>query len=725
MTDLRSASDPLSELDRGAWLRVRALGLAAALLTASLLLATQGGLRQPLFDAFHRYSPAPDSSPNVQVVVVDAASLAALGGWPWSRYTLARLTEQIAARGAKAIGYDFLFAEADRQTPADFARLYPELTGATAAEVLALPSMDAVFARVIGRAPVVLARAGVEARSFDSRAANAVTPKPPVLASDIRFLGPVPGAVPAYDGLVTNLEILDGAALGHGLANGPPDPDGVVRRVPLLGRPDGVLTPGLALELVRIAEGEQVITLEGDARALKAVRVGAHRVPVDAGGRVELRLAVAAADTSVNAQKIRQSERAPYRTHSAVDLLRQGGDPNVFKDSIVLVGLTAAGTSDVVTTPRDSETYGVFVQAQAVDAILRSAALRAPGWGAFLSWSVGFGLVMLAWFGVPRAPMALVFSGAVVETVAAFAGSWIAFQNNLLIDPLPMLAPGAATSAVMVVLLFVEGRRVQARLRTALEDERVIAAKISTELAVAADIQAGMLVPRTELARVSTAVELDAVLEPARSVGGDLYDAFEFDDGRLCFLVGDVTGKGVPASLFMALAKALSRSLLMRPQTSLDVAMTGINAELSRDNGQAMAVSLLVGVLHLDGRLDLCSAGHENPLVASPSGEIREIRLRGGPPLCVVDDFPYAVESHDLAAGEILVAFTDGLTEAQSPEGSLFSRDQALAAISDSSRAASLAEMLDQIVARVRSFEAGGEPSDDLTVMALRLRRTD
>jgi len=88
----------------------------------------------------------------------------------------------------------------------------------------------------------------------------------------------------------------------------------------------------------------------------------------------------------------------------------------------------------------------------------------------------------------------------------------------------------------------------------------------------------------------------------------------------------------------------------------------------------------------------------------------------------VVDDFPYAVETHHLVPGEILVAFTDGLTEAQSPDGALFSRDQALAAISQSSQAATVSEMLDRIVSAVRTFEAGGEPSDDLTVLALRLR---
>ena len=385
------------------------------------------------------------------------------------------------------------------------------------------------------------------------------------------------------------------------------------------------------------------------------------------------------------------------------------------------MGLTAAGTSDVVTTPRDTETYGVFVQAQAVDAILRSTALRRPLWAAPLEWGVGLALVLLAWVGVPRAAFAAVIGLAAVEIAAAIGGSWIAFQNNLLIDPFPMLAPGAATSTMMVALLFVEGRRVQARLRGALDNERLSAARISGELAAASEIQSGMLLPRAELARVSPHVEIDAVLQSAKTVGGDLYDAFTFSDGRVCFLVGDVTGKGVPASLFMALAKALSRSLLMRPNTSLQAAVCEINAELSRDNRQAMAVSLLVGVLHPDdGTLHLCSAGHENPLVVGADGEVREIRLDGGPPLCVDETFPYPDETHRLEAGQTLFFFTDGLTEAQSPDERLLEHGEMLAAVAEAARAATLTEAIDSLVAKVRAFEAGSEPSDDLTVLAVR-----
>src|SRR5688500_17644887 len=120
MTDSRSRSDALGDLDRGARLRVRIGGLLAAL-AATLFVAFMGpALRQPLIDFYQKVSPPPLASPKVKVVVIDAESLASVGGWPWSRYALARLTEQIAARGAIAIGYDFLFVEPDRQAPAEF-----------------------------------------------------------------------------------------------------------------------------------------------------------------------------------------------------------------------------------------------------------------------------------------------------------------------------------------------------------------------------------------------------------------------------------------------------------------------------------------------------------------------------------------------------------------------------------------------------------------------------
>ncbi|MBU1379014.1 MAG: CHASE2 domain-containing protein [Alphaproteobacteria bacterium] len=703
MTDSRSPSDALSELDAGAKLRVRIAGLGAALAVALMVLFGGHLVRQPLYDLFQTLAPAPDVSRKVHVVVIDADSLRDVGGWPWTRFYLARLVEQISERGAAVIGFDILFPEPDRLAPSEFTSIYNELPAPMAQQIQGLPSMDAVFARVVGRNPVVLARAGVTQESFD------LTDDPtPPLPPEAQFTGKVPTEMLAFPSVVANIPLLDGAPLGHGLVNGDRDSDGLVRRVPLFAKAAGYLTPSFAVELVRVAEGADQVELQSDGRRLAAVKVGGHRVPAGPDGQLLMRF----------------GDWRKTQTTSAVDVLRQGQKPDQFKDQIVIIGLASAGTSDVTSTPRASSIYGVYVQAQAVDAILRGAALRRPVWAAPIEWGIGFSLVIISFLGVQRAPMALVLVGAAAEIVLAFGASWVAFSHNLLLDPFPMLAPGAANSAVMVALLFVEGRRVQARLRGALEDERLSAARISGELAAASEIQSGMLLPRAELDRVSPAVEIDALLQSAKTVGGDLYDAFLFDDGRVCFLVGDVTGKGVPASLFMALSKALSRSLLVRPNTSLQAAVREINAELSRDNRQAMAVSLLVGVLHPDtGQLDLCCAGHENPLIVDAQGVVRELKLDGGPPLCVDETFPYPEEIHRLEPGEVLVAFTDGLSEAQAPDGALFSRKQVFDALSQASKAPTLVGMMDSVVAQVRAFEAGGEPSDDLTVMALRLRR--
>jgi len=697
-----STTSALSELDGAARTRVRIAGLSAALAVSLLLLFGGHLLRQPLYDAYQTLAPAPDISRKVHVVVIDADSLRDLGGWPWTRFYLARLVETISERGAAVIGFDMLFPEPDRLAPSEFTSIYSELSPGVAREVEALPSMDAVFARVIGRSPVVLARAGVTEESFDLTEGLA-----PPLPPEARIEGRLPDDTLVFPSVVSNIPLLDGAPLGHGLVNGDRDADGLVRRVPLFAKAAGNPTPGFAVELVRVAEGADKIQLETRGGRLVAVKVGDHRVAAGPDGQLLLRF----------------GDWRKTQTTSAVDVLRQGHRPDQFKDQIVLIGLASAGTSDVTSTPRAKAIYGVYVQAQAVDTILRGTALRRPAWAAPVEWGIGLALVLVSFLGVPRAPMGPVIVGAAVEIALAFGASWWAFQNNLLLDPYPMLAPGAANSAVMVVLLFVEGRRVQRRLRGALEDERVSAARISGELAAASEIQSGMLLPRAELPRISPAVELDAVLQSAKTVGGDLYDAFLFDDGRVCFLVGDVTGKGVPASLFMALSKALSRSLLMRPDTGLAVAVGEINRELSRDNRQAMAVSLLVGVLDpRDGRLVLCCAGHENPLVVDAAGAVRELKLDGGPPLCVDETFPYPEEVHRLAPGETLIAFTDGLSEAQAPDGALFRREQVFAALSEASKAPTLTGLVDGLIDHVRAFEAGGEPSDDLTVMAVRPR---
>jgi adenylate cyclase len=142
---------------------------------------------------------------------------------------------------------------------------------------------------------------------------------------------------------------------------------------------------------------------------------------------------------------------------------------------------------------------------------------------------------------------------------------------------------------------------------------------------------------------------------------------------------------------------------------------TAINAELLKDNGEAMSVTMLLGIIDLDtGLVQLVCAGHEDPLLVSPDGKAKFVRLEGGLPLCIAE-LPYPLETVTLQPGDSLVLITDGVTEAQNGEGALFGRDWILAG-----GCATATTIVDGIRDSVRKFEAGTEATDDLTVMAVR-----
>ncbi|MEJ0066159.1 MAG: CHASE2 domain-containing protein [Caulobacteraceae bacterium] len=409
----------------------------------AITLLLGGRLSQPLFDLYQNLSPAPPVSRQVHVVVIDAESLQAIGGWPWSRYYLARLVEEITKRGASAIGLDILMPEPDRLTPARFADLYGELPPAAAAQVRALPSMDAVFARVIGRSPVVLARAGVRLHSFDALDKQAA-----LLPPEAQFSGPLPADIRSFPLAVANLPLLDGAGLGHGLVNGDPDDDGVVRRVPLVASVVGQPTPGFALELVRVARGADRIGLNVSGGRLEAVQIGDRTVPASTDGRLALRF----------------GDWRTTQTTSAADLLRQGLPADLFKGQIVLVGLTGAGTSDVIKHAAGEPDLrrlrpGPGGRRHPARRGLATADLGAPA-----SWGLGLLLALAAGVMVTRQPIAGAAMAA-LGAIAALAASWFGFQAGLLLDPFPTAIPAAATFAAMLAALFVEGRRLQARLR--------------------------------------------------------------------------------------------------------------------------------------------------------------------------------------------------------------------------------------------------------------------
>jgi serine phosphatase RsbU (regulator of sigma subunit) len=227
-----------------------------------------------------------------------------------------------------------------------------------------------------------------------------------------------------------------------------------------------------------------------------------------------------------------------------------------------------------------------------------------------------------------------------------------------------------------------------------------------------------MVPPRDRLRSIDPRVDLDALLEPARSIGGDFYDALKIGDDHLALAIADVTGKGVPAALFMAMSKALTGTALARNATDPSAIAATINDELLHDYGEAMSVTMLLAILDLtSGEIRIVCAGHEDPILVSANGSANRVRLDGGPPFSVVD-FTYPTEKLALAPGETLVLVTDGVTEAQDAQGALFGSNRLLA--EKALKAGGASAICDAIQAEVRRFEDGAEATDDLTVLVVR-----
>ncbi|QIK95751.1 CHASE2 domain-containing protein [Sphingomonas sp. HDW15A] len=148
-------------------LKGAAVVLFGAVVGAMISLLAGQTIQRILFDSWQRSAPREISTDRVAVVLIDPASLATVGGWPWPRYYLARLTEQIARQKPKAIGFDMIFPENDRLNPEHFASLYPELPSSRREEIGELPTMDSMFAQTLGAAPTVLGRLGIKGDGSD------------------------------------------------------------------------------------------------------------------------------------------------------------------------------------------------------------------------------------------------------------------------------------------------------------------------------------------------------------------------------------------------------------------------------------------------------------------------------------------------------------------------------------------------------------------------------
>jgi len=239
--------------------------------------------------------------------------------------------------------------------------------------------------------------------------------------------------------------------------------------------------------------------------------------------------------------------------------------------------------------------------------------------------------------------------------------------------------------------------------------------KIESELSIAHTIQMGML-PREFPLR--SEFELFAILDSARAVGGDLYDFFFLDKDHIFVSVGDVSGKGVPASLFMTVVRTLYRSRSMDGQP-LHQIMSHINKELCKDNPNVMFVTMVSGVINLkSGLVEFCNAGHNPPLIMNRKGEVRRLNLFSAIPLGIEEYHGYKTEVVQMNPGDRLVLYTDGVTEALNVNNELYSENRLIEELKEN-KSADVPTLVKAVVDSIYHFAKGQEQADDITMLIL------
>ncbi len=251
--------------------------------------------------------------------------------------------------------------------------------------------------------------------------------------------------------------------------------------------------------------------------------------------------------------------------------------------------------------------------------------------------------------------------------------------------------------------------------RTTAERQRV-----ESELEIAHDIQMNFLPQGSPDKDIACMVDLYAGLWPAREVGGDLYDYFLTRDGRLLFAIGDVSDKGVPAALFMAVTKAIMKGMADSTSDPGEL-LLAMNQELIKNNRAMMFVTMFCALLEpKTGQITYASAGHNPPLLIKGKGECSFLKTHKALPLGVFPSPGYVSQQITLEPGEGLLLYTDGVTEARGPGRELFGDNNFFEYVNGVGLAAGAKELVKAVEEKIRHHAAGTPQSDDITMLALK-----
>jgi len=601
------------------------------------------------FDSYQQIFPRESSEFPIYVVDIDESSLKNQGQWPWPRDILANLITKINSHQPSVIALDIILSEPDRM------------------------GKDEVFKESIEKAPIVISYSTLHRGEL----------KQPMKKYSLATVGDFNiKELFFYPSSLTPLEEFQKASEGIGGINTLPEIDGVIRQIPLfmsINGEDGYQTfPSLQLEILRVLQGAGTYLIKSDPDGIEDIRVGDIEVKTDSNAVLRL---------FFSDQKI--------KTISANDLLSNVGDFKDLNGAIVIVGSSAYGLKDLITTPLKSGSAGFEAHVQALEQIFQGSYIDRPGWVLGFERVILLLFLLISFFAVLKLKPTYAFASSIVLLVLDLVLGLTLFKfYGILYDPIYI--------ATALLILF----PVQSVYKYYVNEKTLVSSL--TELKLASEVQAATW-PK-EFPSIEN-IEVDGWSIPADDSGGDTFDFFKIDN-KLYFALGDATGHGISSAIHAVMIRSMLRTSL-NLKNSIDQVLFEVNNQLNQDTINGRFVTLFLGVLDNESFLTEFYSAGQGPILyyQKSSNKIFSLNPKS-PPLGVLANTTFPMLNKAiLNSGDAIIVSSDGIPEAKNSAGEQFGDEKFQQLIIENIHTG--CQALSMVIQKELTKFCGNTPADD------------
>jgi len=515
---------------------------------------------------------------DVTIVDIDEKSIAKVGQFPWRRDIYSKILYNLNQHSPRAIAFDIVFSEEDRQNPQDLlSQLQKESDQLINVEV---PNTNKIFIDSLKQSKVVLPILGEPKDNFVK---NNSKPKLRVIAK-----GDNPkNFIYKYKNKITSLEEINNAASGIGSISLIPNIDGIIRNVPVLYNIDNRIWPSLALETVRIATGQKNLLVKSNKNGIELIKTRKNTIPSDQNGVINI--------------KFKKFNKENYI--SAIDVINNDFDQKRVENKIILVGSSAQALFDIVKISNGKIVPGVEIHAHIIDNILKNESIVKNIYTQ-LTENIIFLILVIFLILIPikiKPKFSIIFFVGSIFVINL--SSIIIYQFNFYLDSLFSSIAGTLVFMTSLYFRYLEENSI------AIENEKKQSI-LKKEREIAGEVQKKLFPINKKIEKY-----IFAQNTPAKDVSGDYYDYYQMNDNEIYFILGDVTGKGIKAGILMANAAAVFRSLA---KMSSSVAKTALymNNQVKDSSYQSMFITVILGRINLEKKeMEFINMGHEPMMV--------------------------------------------------------------------------------------------------------------